>query len=63
MIERLRDWWHARLNITGGTATVEAVVRPGSYEIWIGGTCYSYKPRWWDTRRSIARKLNRLING
>jgi len=45
-----------------GVTIVVSSADEGTYEVCMGGRTYSYTARWWDTPRSIARKLQRLID-
>jgi hypothetical protein len=44
------------------TVNVSTSESGATYEVSMGGQCYSYTARWWDTPRSIARKLQRIID-
>jgi len=65
ILDRIRQWWRAEISITqplGRDATIiVADVNDGDYRIDIDGRVIEYRTKWWDTRRSIARKLRRRI--
>ena len=64
---RLLVWWDRRGTITlryveGMPAIVVSTVSKGaSYVVQLGDDRVEVVARWWDTRASIARKLNRQL--
>jgi hypothetical protein len=64
---RLLAWWDRRgwvtLRLVPGlpTVTVSNVAEGATYAVQVGDDRVEVVARWWDTRRSIARKLERQL--
>ena len=66
VVRFLRRWWGAEFTVDlplGAIVTVDCHERGGAYCVEVAGVRHEYVARWYDTRRSIARKLARVMRG
>lgn len=65
LLASLRMWWRAETVVEGTEGCVSTVcvvsVQPGTYAIDINGSRVEYRTKWYDTKRSVARKLGRMV--
>lgn len=62
--DRIRRWWRAEVDVAAGPGcemTVHTAVHGAEYDVWINGERHTVHARWWDTRRSIARKMRKKL--
>lgn len=64
MFDRIKRWWRAEVDIGAGPGTEVTVCAASNgteYDVWVNGKRHTVRARWWDTKRSIARKLRGLF--